>query len=151
MCRGSLEFPVRVHSQLSFVRSVRMAPVVADPPPRLLTAEEFAAMPELGRFTELVKGEVIQVPPPSFNHGKICFNVAFELGTHVRPRGLGRILTNDSGVITERDPDTVRGADVAYFSYERLSKEVTPRVYPDVSPELVFEVMSPDDVWADLM
>jgi hypothetical protein len=41
-----------------------MAPAVADPP-KLLSAEEFAAMPELGRFTELVKGEVIHVPPPS--------------------------------------------------------------------------------------
>ncbi len=127
-----------------------MAPAVADPP-KLLSAEEFAAMPELGRFTELVKGEVIDVPPPSFLHGVVCGNVAFALGTHVRPRALGRITINDSGVVTERDPDSVRGADVAYFSYERLPKHVTPRVYPEVPPELVFEVMSPDDVFRDVM
>jgi Uma2 family endonuclease len=127
-----------------------MVPAVADPP-KLLSAEEFAAMPELGRFTELVKGEVIQMPPPSFLHGIVCGNVAFALGTHVRPRSLGRITINDSGVVTERDPDTVRGADVAYFSYERLPKHVTPRVYPEVSPELVFEVMSPDEVFRDVM
>jgi len=42
-------------------------------------------------------------------------------------------------------------SDVAYFSFERLPKEVTPRVYPEVSPELVFEVMSPDDVFQDVM
>lgn len=128
-----------------------MAPAVADPPPKLLTAEEFAAMPELGRFTELVKGEVIQVPPPSFNHGQVCFNVAFALGMHVVPRGIGRILTNDSGIITERDPDSVLGADVAYFSYERLPREITPSVYPEVAPELVIELMSPDDVFRDVM
>jgi Uma2 family endonuclease len=128
-----------------------MAPAVADPPTRLLTAEEFAVMPEFGRFTELVKGEVIDVPPPSFLHGVVCSNVAGELRNYVRPLGLGRVLTNDSGVITERDPDTVRGADVAYFSYERLPKEVVPRVYPEVPPELVFEVMSPDDVFRDVM
>jgi Uma2 family endonuclease len=127
-----------------------MAPAVADPP-KLLSAEEFAAMPELGRFTELVKGEVIHVPPPGFNHGEVCFKVAFTLGTHVVPRGIGRIVTNDSGVVTERDPDSVRGADVAYFSFERLPKGVTPRVYPEVPPELVFEVMSPDDVFRDVM
>jgi Uma2 family endonuclease len=127
-----------------------MAPAVADPP-RVLTAEEFAAMPELGRYTELVKGEVIHVPPPSFLHGVVCANVAGELRDFVRPRKLGRITTNDSGVVTDRDPDTVRGADVAYFSYERLPKDVTPRVYPDVPPELVFEVMSPDDVFRDVM
>lgn len=123
---------------------------VADPP-KLLTAEEFAVRSDLKPYTELVKGEVIDVPPPSYNHGKICFKVAFALGQHVVPRELGEVVTNDSGVVTERDPDTVRGADVAYFSYQRLPKDATPRVYPDVAPELVFEVMSPDDVFRDLM
>lgn len=36
---------------------------VADPP-KLLTAEEFASMPGLRPNTELVKGEVIDVPHP---------------------------------------------------------------------------------------
>jgi Uma2 family endonuclease len=81
----------------------------------------------------------------------VCLNVAGELRDYVRPRALGRITINDSGVVTEREPDTVRGADVAYFSFERLPKHVTPRVYPDVPPELVFEVMSPDDVFRDVM
>ena len=56
-----------------------------------------------------------------------------------------------SGRRNQRAPDSVRGADVAYFSYERLPKHVTPRGYPDVPPEVVFEVMSPDDVFRDVM
>ena len=42
------------------------------------------------------------------------------LGNFVEEHDLGRVMSNDSGVITERDPDTVRGADVAYYSYARL-------------------------------
>jgi Uma2 family endonuclease len=126
-----------------------MTAAVADPP-KLLTAEQFAAMPELGRFTELVKGEVIHVPPPGFQHGYVCLNIGGTLREHVRARELGRVLSNDSGVVTERDPDTVRGADVAYFSYERLPKAVVPQVYPEVPPEVVFEVLSPDDRWVEI-
>jgi len=126
-----------------------MVPAVADPP-KLLTAEEFAGMTELGPHTELVKGEVFDVPPPSLIHSVVCQNIGFELSSYVRSRGLGRVASNDSGVVTERDPDTVRGADVAFFSYERVPKGPMPRGYPDVAPELVFEVLSPDDRWVNI-
>ena len=119
-------------------------------PPKPLTAEEFAAMPELGRFTELVRGEVIDVPPPKSAHGRGCLNVGFALESHLRQHSLGRIVTNDSGVITEREPDTVRGADVAYYSFDRVPRGPLPEGYWPV-PDLVVEVMSPDDVFRDLM
>lgn len=122
---------------------------VADPP-KLLTAEEFAARHDLGRYTELVKGEVIDVPPPSIIHGYVCGNISGALRDHVRARGLGRVVSNDSGIIVERDPDTVRGADVAYFSFERLPKGPLPQGYPEMAPEVVFEVLSPDDRWVNI-
>ncbi len=56
------------------------------------------------------------------------------------------------GVLTEREPDTVRGADVAFYSYNRVPKGMLPREeYLDVVPELVFEVLSPDDRWPKVM
>jgi Uma2 family endonuclease len=61
-----------------------------------------------------------------------------------RERKLGRVCTNDMGLIIERDPDTVRGPDVALYTnakkYEELSQE-----YPDSFPVLVVEVLSPHD------
>ncbi len=50
-------------------------------------------------------------------------------------------IGNDAGVITERDPDTVRGADVAFYSYRRVPKDAEPEGYPDAIPEFVFEVL----------
>ncbi len=64
---------------------------------------------------------------------------------------LGHVVSNDSGVITERDPDTVRGADVAFYSYGRVPPGPLPRTYLTVVPELVFEVRSPTDRWRAIL
>lgn len=62
-----------------------MATATLPTPPALLTAEQFAALPDDGRITQLVKGVVIEMPPPSFNHGKTCNNAAWEINSYVRP------------------------------------------------------------------
>lgn len=114
---------------------------------RLLTAEEFLAQPDDGRRTELVRGRIVEMPPTNFLHGIICVRVTAILWDDVRSRDLGWVTSNDSGVITRRDPDSVRGPDAAYFSYQRIPKDSPPDGYPTVSPELVFEVRSPSDRW----
>ena len=112
-------------------------------PSKLLTAEDYLRLPgSLGR-TELRRGVVVRMPPPGFRHGEVCGNVYFFISTFVREHQLGRALSNDSGIITQRDPDTVRGADVSYYSFRRVPKGESPVGYAGASPELVFEVVSP--------
>jgi Uma2 family endonuclease len=111
---------------------------------KLLTAEEFMNLPDDGRFTELVKGVIVEMPPPKPAHGFICTNIAAELRSYVRAKDLGRVVSNDSGVVTERGPDTVRGMDVAYYSYERVPRGPLPEGYWP-TPELIVEVRSPSD------
>ncbi len=122
-----------------------MATATLSAPPALLTAAQFAALPDDGRITELVKGVVIALPRHNFQHGKTCNKIAWHVSNHVFAGDLGHIITNDAGVITERDPDSVRGPDVAYFSYETLARDAAPDPYPEVAPDLVFEVRSPGD------
>jgi Uma2 family endonuclease len=119
-------------------------------PTRLLTAEEYAQRPDPGHPEELVRGEIVPMAQPGVRHGEVCNEVAFLLWSHVRQHDLGRILTNDTGVITERGPDTVRGADVAYYSFERLPKGPGPEGYAPTAPDLVVEVRSPSERWIDL-
>jgi Uma2 family endonuclease len=117
----------------------------------LLTADEFALLPtELGP-AELVRGRILRLTPPKVHHGIICSNVGFLLRSFVQPRGLGRVLMNDTGVITQRDPDTVRGPDVAYFSFARLPADWEPNRYADVAPEIAVEVRSPTDRWSQIV
>ncbi|MBO0698957.1 MAG: Uma2 family endonuclease [Zavarzinella sp.] len=119
------------------------------PPPTLLTADEFARQYG-GQCVELVDGVVKELPVPFQEHGEVCFKAAFAIGSHVLANDLGRLTTNDSFVRTKSDPDRVRGADVCFFSYERLPKGPMPKGLLRVSPDLVIEVRSPSDGWDDV-
>jgi Uma2 family endonuclease len=114
---------------------------------QLMTIEEYAKLPDNGRPTELVRGRVVEMNVPQSRHGVVCGNVSAILRHFVKQQGLGRVLSNDAGVVTERDPDTLRGADVSYFSYSRLPQGQTGLGYFPVPPELVVEVRSPGVRW----
>lgn len=118
---------------------------------KLLTAEEYGHLPDDGRLTELVRGKVVELNRPFTSHGYFMNRVAFLLTQFVEQHGLGRILVGDPGVVTLRDPDTVRGPDVAYYSYERIPRGPLPKGYWPASPELVVEIRSEDDRWKDIL
>lgn len=115
---------------------------------QLMTAEEFfdwVHRPENeNRWFELVRGEVIELPPPQKPHGVVCCNLSYLLGGYIRQRRKGYLTSNDSGVILERDPDTVRGPDVAYYEDASSWAELHPK-YGEVPPRLAVEVLSPND------
>jgi Uma2 family endonuclease len=117
----------------------------------LLTAEQFAQRPDPGHPEELVRGRIVPMPPPRPRHGYLCNKVGRIFGNFVEERQLGWVFNNDTGVITERNPDTVRGADVAFYSYARLPQGELPDHYPEAAPELIIEVRSPSDRWPKVM
>lgn len=120
-------------------------------PTKLMTAEEFMKA-DLGEGTfELVRGEVIKVPPPMPGHGRICINVGFALESYGRQTGYGYALSNDSGVRTERDPDTVRGPDVCFFSHDRWPRSEVGEKLPPVPPNVVVEVYSPGNRRSEIL
>lgn len=121
-----------------------MSTATTSAPPALYTAEEYAALPDDGRLTELVKGVIVEMPSPTPSHGYVCLNIGSALKTYVTQHGLGRVVSNDSGVITERGPDTMRGPDVAFYSYERVPRGPLPAGYWP-APELAVEVRSPSE------
>ena len=116
---------------------------------QLLTAEEFARRPDPCHPEELVQGKIVAMPPPGARHGKVCAKIIRHIGPDLEEHG--HILSNDSGMITERGPDSVRGPDVSFYSYARLPKGPVPEDYPTVSPDLVFEVLSPHDRWPKVL
>src|ERR1017187_7177881 len=88
---------------------------------------------------------------PDRRHGYVCGRADRILGNFVDGHDLGRVMSNDSGVIIDRDPDTVRGADVAYYSYARLPKGPLPPGLGTELPELVVEVRSANDRWPEIL
>jgi Uma2 family endonuclease len=116
-----------------------------------MTAEQFGRRPDPGYPEELVRGRVVAMSAPDRRHGYVCGKAVMIFGSFVDTRNIGRVMCNDSGVITERDPDTVRGADVAYYSYSRLAKGTLPTGYGPEVPELVVEVRSASDRWREIL
>lgn len=119
------------------------------PTPLLLTAEEFVEA-YAGDRAELIDGVVQELPIPMPRHGKMCYRAAQLVGRVVDDNDLGHVMTNDSFVRTLRDPDRVRGADVCYYSYERLPRGEVPAGLMPVAPDLVVEVRSPSDTWTEV-
>jgi len=117
----------------------------------LMTAEQFSQRPDPGYPEELVHGRIVGTPPPDRRHGYVCGQAYYVLRRFVDEHRLGRVMSNDSGVITQRDPDTVRGADVAYYSYARLPKGPVPTGYGPEVPELIVEVRSVSDAWPEIL
>ena len=112
---------------------------------RLLTAEEFMEL-DLGEGVhELVRGEIIEVPPARVRHGRVCMKIGVALDTFGTRTGHGFALGNDTAVVTTRGPDTVRGGDVLYYSNARWGDRPLGDDLPPIVPDLVVEVRSPSD------
>jgi Uma2 family endonuclease len=116
----------------------------------LITAEEYLRLPDNGDTTELVRGRIVIMNRPYTAHGYFCLQIGSLLKRFADDHDLGRVVSNDSGVVTSRDPDTVRGPDVAFYSYERVPRGPVPLDGYWPAPDLVFEVRSPDDRWKEI-
>ena len=113
---------------------------------KLITADEFLQLCERGLVKgELIKGVIQETVSANGEHGEIASAVILAFGGHIRPNQLGRVTGTDAGVLLERNPDTVREPDVAYFSAETLPLDVKIRGFYEVVPDLVVEVVSPND------
>ena len=117
----------------------------AKPAPKLLTADDLLRLDAQGVRGELIRGELSETMPAGHRHGKIVMNLGAELRNFVKPRKLGTPVASDSGVLLERDPDTVRAPDIAFFSSEKIPLDTDIPGYAESVPDLVVEVASPGD------
>jgi Uma2 family endonuclease len=115
---------------------------------KLITGKELLAMGDIGPC-ELVEGRIVSMSPTKLRHGRLEYRLARMLGEFVEVNDLGEIFVGEVGIYVQRNPDTVRAADVPFISHERLAK-ATPDDFLDVAPELVIEIMSPSDRWSEV-
>ncbi|HEY7091495.1 MAG TPA: Uma2 family endonuclease [Tepidisphaeraceae bacterium] len=116
---------------------------------RLLTADELWRMPHDHMRHELVKGEMRTMPPAGFEHGAIIIKLSRLLANHVEANHLGLVTGAETGFIVGRNPDTVRGADVAFVGKARLPTPLPKAFFPG-APDLAVEVLSPTDTVEDV-
>ncbi len=114
----------------------------------LVSGEELEHRPDL-EPCELIEGRIVPMSPTGARHGEIELRIGARLLAYAESTGAGAAMTGEVGIYIRRNPDTVRAADVVYLSRERDAKR-TGTGYLDVAPELVVEILSPDDRWSEV-
>jgi len=116
---------------------------------KLITGEELAAMGDIGPC-ELIEGRIVPMTPTGDEHGSYEGNFYTALRAFVQSHKLGKVRVGEVGIYIRRNPDTVRAADVLFISNERYARK-TSSGYLDVAPDLVVEILSPNDSWTEVM
>ena len=111
----------------------------------LVTAEELWEKYSHKHRCELIAGEVVIMSPAGWRHGEIGSTIHGLLWEHVRANHLGKLFGAETGFLVERDPDTVRAPDVAFIAKQNLPAEMPETAFWPGAPDLVVEVLSPDD------
>ena len=83
--------------------------------------------------------------PAGGRHGRIALKLARRLGDYVEQHDLGETFAAETGFLLTRDPDTVRAPDVAFVSHARLKGLADHPGYLPLAPDVVAEVVSPND------
>ena len=112
---------------------------------KILTAADLLRLDSKGIRGELIRGELYETMSAGVNHGKIVINLGSELRYFVKPRRLGSIMGSDTGIILERNPDTVREPDIAFISAAKMPLGIDIPGYSEAVPDLVVEIASPND------
>src|SRR5256712_6205925 len=110
----------------------------------LMTAEELLYTSVPNKRTELVRGRLVVHEPPGGKHGNVTANLGARLWTHANLTRAGAVFVGDTVFTLARNPDTVRGPDIAFIRTERLPQPI-PSTYLEFAPDLVVEVLSHHD------
>ena len=112
----------------------------------LITAAELLAMPTgMGKRYELLEGELREISPSGWRHGKVTVRLTTRLDSYVEAHDLGVVFGAETGFCLASDPDTVRAPDISFISKQNIpSREPSDGFWPG-APDLAVEVLSPGD------
>lgn len=117
---------------------------------RTMTAEELLRLPDDGMRRELLDGELRTTAPAGGAHGRSGGWASGHLIRFIDDNGLGDVFMAETGFLLRRDPDHVRAPDFAFIRADRLPPEGLPRGFVPIPPDLVLEVVSPDDAASEI-
>jgi Uma2 family endonuclease len=107
-----------------------------------LTLEEFLALPGGDVNYEFVDGYAVPKVSPKFFHSTLQLTLGLLLRAWCK--GKGRVGSEWAIILKRKGKDWTPLPDVTYISYERLPKNWQRNEACPVPPELVIEIISPD-------
>jgi Uma2 family endonuclease len=107
---------------------------------RLVTLDEFLAMPETEPYTELVNGELCRKPVPKKRHSRAQTRLSFRLQSHPATAA-GSTWVEMGNKFPRTRMGNLRVPDVSFYFPERMDPS-TDEDYPERAPDLAAEVRS---------
>ena len=120
---------------------------------RFMTEDELLRMPDDGNRYELIEGELRQMPPTGYEHGRSTGNLHSLIAYHVRLNKLGDVLAAETGFVVARTDDgrpTVIAPDIAFVTRGRIPSGTDTFKFLELAPDLVVETLSPSDRAVDV-
>jgi Uma2 family endonuclease len=114
---------------------------------RRLTLEDYNALPDDADY-EIIDGVLYVAPRARPSHQMVQAELIAELRSHVRPRGLGRVVPDADLVVDEHG--TYVSPDIMYFSADKMA-QIDPDQQIRVVPDLIVEILSPSTARRDLV
>lgn len=112
---------------------------------RLMSVEEFLALPDDGCQYDLIRGELNTMPGSGFDHSDIGLGLGGALRAFARQHGLGRVTGADGAYILNHETRTVLVPDAAFVRTDRLPPPGERTKVLEIVPDLVVDVASPND------
>ena len=107
-----------------------------------LTLAEFLDLPDGDVYYELVDGLAVPKMSPKFFHSTLQFALCRVIRAWCK--GQGRVLPEWAILLKRQGKDWAPVLDLTYISYERLPKSWRRNEACPAIPELVIEIISPD-------
>lgn len=117
-------------------------------PIQKLTLEQFLNLPEADESFELIDGEAIKKMSPKYFHSSLTTMFWIEISGWFD--GRGRVRVEWSVSLKRRGKDWVPVPDLLYVSFDRLAADWHEDTPCPALPELVIEIVSPDQTFNQL-
>ncbi|MFT3766657.1 MAG: Uma2 family endonuclease [Minicystis sp.] len=115
-----------------------------------MTFEEAAQLDPDEQPGEIVDGEWVPVTKGTWRHGEIASAINFLLRLYAREHEGWSVSVADPGVKLSRNPDRLRGPDVAMVRAERVPKGKGVDGWLDGAPDLAVEVVGDSQTISEL-
>lgn len=121
----------------------------AKTPSRLMTADELLEMERVpGKRYELIRGVLTEKEVATGDpHAATVLRAGSVVLQYTDATDYGDARAGEPGYKLERDPDTVRAPDIAWFAPGRIPTGTTG--FPELTPDLCIEVASPSNTRRD--
>lgn len=117
---------------------------------KLMTAEDLWQLDDDEHRYDLIRGELIRMPPANYRHGILGMRIARKIADYADEHELGEVPSSETGFILARDPDVVLAPDAAFVRLDRVPPRDQQNRFAQLAPDLVVEVVSPSDLSRDV-